>query len=75
MDFLLFKGIKVPFNHLLIQHRELNILSSTLKNRNDHKVICNLEIFCPLLEQASLIFLKKALARDEVSKFGLGQNQ
>lgn len=48
MDFLLFKGIKMPFNHLLIQCRELNTLSSTLKNRNDHEVICNLEIFCPL---------------------------
>lgn len=49
MDFLLFKGIKMPFNHLLIQLRDLNTLSSTLKKRNDHKMICNLEIFCPLL--------------------------
>lgn len=37
MDFLLFKGIKMPFHHLLIQPKDLNIFSSTLKKRNDHK--------------------------------------
>lgn len=59
MDFLLFKGIKMPFNHLLIQLRHLNIFSSTLKKRNDHKIICNLEIFCPLLVHPSFKERKK----------------
>ena len=48
MDFLLFEGIKMPFNHLLLQHRDLNMFGSTLKDRNDHKMDCNLEVFCLL---------------------------
>lgn len=47
----------MSFNHLLLQHGDLNAFRSTLKDRHDRKMVCNLQMFCSLLRRASLLLL------------------